>query len=69
MRPNDPARKILAISYLSQKGSFAYTFKVLQDLENSAMNEIQRLGGNPKLEDFMKLIRCPNLHSSLVNGI
>jgi hypothetical protein len=66
MRLTDSAPKNLAVSYLSKQKSFAYTFKVLQDLEKSIMGEIRRLGGNSELEAFMTLIHCPDLHSASV---
>ena len=41
------------------------TFKVLKHLEQVARDEIkpERLVGNPKLEQFMELIHCPDFHS------
>ena len=63
-RPTTPAPKNLAIAYLQQQGSFVFTFKVLEHLEQMARDEIKRLGGNPELEQVMELIHCPDFHSS-----
>ena len=62
-RPTTPASLNLAIAYLQQQGSFVFTFKVLKHLEQVVRDEIKRLGGNPKLEQFMERIQPPNFHS------
>ena len=67
-RPTTPAPQNLAIAYLQQQGSFVFTFKVLEHLEQMARDEIKRLGGNPKLEQFMELIHCPDFHSPTDSG-
>lgn len=62
-RSTAAALKSLAISYLHKQGSFAYTFEILKGIEQRALDEIQKLGGNPELVEFINLISCPNLHS------
>ena len=62
-RPTTLAPKNIVIEYLQQQGSFVFTFKVLKHLEQVTRDEIKRLGGNPKLEQFMELLYCPDFHS------
>ena len=58
-RPTASAPQNLAIAYLQQQGSFVFTLKVPKHLEQVARDEIKRLGGNPKLEQFMDRVQCP----------
>ena len=62
-RPTASAPQNLAIAYLQQQGSFVFTLKVLKHLEQVARDEIRRLGGNPKLEQFMDRVQCPDFDS------
>jgi geranylgeranyl diphosphate synthase type 3 len=53
-RPTTPTLKHRALSYLKNTTkSFEYTLEVLRNLEKQTRDEIQRLGGNPGLEDIM----------------
>ncbi|KAJ6611701.1 isoprenoid synthase domain-containing protein [Mycena sp. CBHHK59/15] len=50
-RPRTPTLKVHTISYLdTHTHSFAYTFSVLQNLEQQTRAEVARLGGNKGLE-------------------
>ncbi|XP_043273504.1 geranylgeranyl pyrophosphate synthase [Venturia canescens] len=48
-RTTDVNVKKYCITLLEKFGSFAYTRSVLEELDKSAREEIERLGGNPKL--------------------
>lgn len=59
-RPSTPTTKQYVIDYMRDRTkSFQYTWKVLDALERQAREEIQRLGGNPKLEALMDLLTVP----------
>lgn len=59
-RPSTPTTKQYVIDYMRDRTkSFQYTWKVLDALERQAREEIQRLGGNPKLEALMNLLAVP----------
>lgn len=45
--------KQYCISLLEKFGSLDYTYKVLEDLDSKARNEIARLGGNPVMESIL----------------
>jgi geranylgeranyl diphosphate synthase type 3 len=50
-RPSSPTLKTHTISYLKDRTkSFDYTLSVLRTLEKQTRDEIQKLGGNVKLE-------------------
>ncbi|KAK1236301.1 hypothetical protein PQX77_000462 [Marasmius sp. AFHP31] len=52
-RPSTPTLKHYAIDYMKRTNSFQYTLNVLGKLESQTRGEIQRLGGNEKLERLM----------------
>jgi geranylgeranyl diphosphate synthase, type III len=53
-RPSTPTLKTHTISYLKDHTkSFDYTLSVLRTLEKQTRDEIQRLGGNSKLEGIV----------------
>ena len=57
-RPSTPTLKTHIISYLrNQTKSFDYTLERLQALEVDIRAEIQRLGGNPRLQTLLDLLR------------
>jgi len=57
-RPTTPTLKINTIAYLKNKtGSLAYTLGVLRTLEKQIGDEIQRLGGNPGLEEIIATLQ------------
>lgn len=50
-RPSTPTLKTYTIAYLkNETKSFEYTLGVMRTLEKQIKGEIQRLGGNAKLE-------------------
>jgi len=56
-RPGTPTLKHHAIDYLRDHSkSFEYTREVLQVLEKSVFDEIERLGGNPMLQDVLQTL-------------
>ncbi|KAI0045522.1 terpenoid synthase [Auriscalpium vulgare] len=59
-RPATPTLKHHAITYLrDHTKSFEYTLQVLYKLEKQTNDEIQRLGGNPKLQAIMDALHVP----------
>jgi len=57
-RPATPTLKHHAIDYLRDHSkSFEYTREVLEILEKSVFDEIERLGGNPMLRDVLQTLR------------
>ena len=53
-RPSTPTTKRYVIDYMrGHTQSFAYTLRVLQNLERQAREEIERLGGNPQLSAIL----------------
>jgi len=57
-RPTTPTLKINTIAYLkNETGSLAYTLGVLRTLEKQIGDEIQRLGGNPGLEEIIATLQ------------
>ncbi|KAI0316102.1 isoprenoid synthase domain-containing protein [Amylostereum chailletii] len=60
-RPATPTLKHHAISYLKNRThSFEYTLKVLRIVERQTLDELHRLGGNPKLEAILNALRVPD---------
>ncbi|KAI0250052.1 isoprenoid synthase domain-containing protein [Lactifluus subvellereus] len=56
-RPASPTLKHHAIDYLRDHSkSFEYTREVLAILEKRVFDEIERLGGNPKLRDVLQIL-------------
>ena len=56
-RTTDRALKLAVIEYLKDKTkSFDYTLSVLDALELQMRQEIERLGGNPPLEQIIDLL-------------
>jgi len=54
-RPSSPTLKTHVISYLeNETKSFEYTLTVMDTLEKQVKGEIQRLGGNTKLEGIVE---------------
>ncbi|KAG5895637.1 hypothetical protein JTB14_008646 [Gonioctena quinquepunctata] len=45
--------KKYCVSLLEKYGSFDYTRKTLKELHTDAKNEIEKLGGNPYMEEFL----------------
>ncbi|EIM80708.1 terpenoid synthase [Stereum hirsutum FP-91666 SS1] len=63
-RPTTPTLKTHIISYLRKATkSFDYTLEKLQTLEAEIREEIQRLGGNPRLQALLDLIRVSSSKS------
>ncbi|KAH9965450.1 terpenoid synthase [Russula dissimulans] len=57
-RPGTPTLKHHAIDYLRDHSkSFEYTREVLAILEKRVLGEIERLGGNPMLQDVLQMLR------------
>jgi geranylgeranyl diphosphate synthase type 3 len=56
-RTEDVDVKRYFIHYLETAGSFEYTKKVLLGLEEQALDEISRLGGNPVLSSLFERLR------------
>lgn len=56
-RPSTPTLKYHAIDYLRDHSkSFEYTHDVLTILEKRVLDEIERLGGNPMLQDVLQAL-------------
>jgi len=56
-RPSTAETKRAIIAYMDiQTNSFEYTRNVLKQLEEQAMAEIERLGGNPKLISILEAL-------------
>ena len=56
-RPSTPTLKTHTISYLrDHTKSFDYTLSVMRTLEKQTWDEIQRLGGNIKLERIVDML-------------
>ncbi|KAI9508387.1 terpenoid synthase [Russula earlei] len=57
-RPATPTLKHHAIDYLRDHSkSFEYTREVLTILEKRVFDEVERLGGNPMLQDVLQMLR------------
>ena len=57
-RPGTPTLKHHAIDYLRDHSkSFEYTREVIGHLEKSVSDEIERLGGNPMLQEVLQTLR------------
>lgn len=57
-RPTTPTLKNHTIAYLrNHTKSFEYTLGVLSSLEKDVYKEIERLGGNPRLEAIMEALK------------
>ena len=52
--------KKLAVSKLEELGSFDYTYAQLENLFEQILAEIERLGGNPMLNEALKVIGLPD---------
>jgi hypothetical protein len=44
------------VSILEKYGSFDYTLEVLNKLKNEAVQEVERLGGNPYIDNVVEHI-------------
>jgi geranylgeranyl diphosphate synthase type 3 len=56
-RPSTPTLKYHAIDYLRDHSkSFEYTREVLTILEKRVLDEVERLGGNPMLQDTLQAL-------------
>jgi negative regulator of sigma E activity len=59
-RPTTPTTKRYAISYMRDNTeSFKYTRAVLKSLDKQVRAEVQRLGGNRKLEALLDQLKVP----------
>lgn len=59
-RPSTPTTKRYAIDYMENiTASFEYTRGVLRTLDRQTREEIDRLGGNPKLMELMDMLKVP----------
>jgi len=59
-RPTTPTTKRYAISYMRNvTESFKYTRAVLATLDKQVRAEVQRLGGNAKLDALLEQLRVP----------
>ncbi|KAG8838218.1 geranylgeranyl pyrophosphate synthetase [Serendipita sp. 411] len=59
-RPSTPTTKRYAVDYMQNvTDSFSYTRSVLAILDKQVREEVQRLGGNPKLEALLDLLKVP----------
>lgn len=57
-RPKTPTLKKKAIGYMKDRSkSFEYTLEVLRTMQKLADAEVQRLGGNPRLEKLLDMLR------------
>lgn len=57
-RPKTPTLKKKAIGYMQDRSkSFEYTLEVLRTMQKLADAEVQRLGGNPRLEKLLDMLR------------
>ncbi|XP_056633514.1 terpene synthase [Diorhabda carinulata] len=52
-RTKEPEVKKYCVSLLEKYGSFEYTRKILSQLHDEAREEIEKLGGNPHMEEFL----------------
>lgn len=52
--------KKLAVDKLEELGSFDYTYSQLEKLFAQILEEIKRLGGNPMLNEALKVIGLPD---------
>jgi len=56
-RPTTPTLKKHVIGYLANStGSFTYTLSVMDTFRNKVVGEIERLGGNPRLDAIVELL-------------
>ena len=56
-RPTTPTLKKHVISYLANStDSFTYTLSVMDTFRNKVISEIERLGGNPRLDAIVELL-------------
>ncbi|KAF9646193.1 terpenoid synthase [Thelephora ganbajun] len=56
-RPTTPTLKKHVIGYLANStNSFAYTLSVMNTFRNKVISEIERLGGNPRLDAIVELL-------------
>ena len=68
-RPSSPTLKTHTISYLKERtNSFEYTLSVLRTLEKQTRDEIQRLGGNVKLEGIVDTLHIDSTWGN-ANGL
>ncbi|KAG8805225.1 geranylgeranyl pyrophosphate synthetase [Serendipita sp. 399] len=59
-RPSTPTTKRYAVDYMQNvTDSFSYTRSVLAILDKQIREEVQRLGGNPKLEALLDQLKVP----------
>jgi len=63
-RPTTPTTKRYAISYMRDNTeSFKYTREVLKTLDKQLRAEVQRLGGNARLEALLENLKVPEEES------
>lgn len=56
-RPTTPTLKKHVIGYLANStNSFAYTLSVMDKFRTKVVSEIERLGGNPRLDAIVELL-------------
>jgi geranylgeranyl diphosphate synthase type 3 len=61
-RPSSPTLKTHTISYLKDHTkSFDYTLSVLRTLEKHTRDEIQKLGGNARLEGIVDVLHIDDI--------
>lgn len=61
-RTKDTELKRFAVSLMEKTGSFEYTIRVLNDLEQAIRNEVQKLGGNSLLMGFIESLSVSKLN-------
>ena len=56
-RPTTPTLKKHVINYLANSTqSFVYTLSVMETFRNRVIGEIDRLGGNPRMDAIVELL-------------
>lgn len=66
-RPSTPTTKRYAISYMRDiTESFKYTRAVLTSLEKQVRAEVERLGGNPKLDALLEQLKVPEAPEEVI---
>ncbi|KAF9998874.1 geranylgeranyl pyrophosphate synthetase [Entomortierella chlamydospora] len=59
-KPTEPELKVYAVSLMNATKTFEYCRERLAYYENCALEEVRRLGGNPRLEKIISKLSIPD---------